>query len=94
MDLDTVRYSVPHRHVRETVAVVVGLDHVEIWLRGACIARHARCPEPHSWVRDPAHFQGLYRPDSRPTAAAAGPPPDPLARPLLAYTLIVEGGRP
>jgi transposase len=51
VDLDTVRYSVPHRHVREAVAVVVGLDHVEIWLRGACIARHARCLEPHSWVR-------------------------------------------
>lgn len=90
VDIDTVRYSVPHRHVRESVEVVVGLDRVEIWLRGACIACHARCSEPHSWVRDAAHFQGLYRSDPPP----ATPPPGPVARPLSVYTALVEGGQP
>jgi hypothetical protein len=42
VDIDTIRYSVPHRHVRERVEVVVKDDHVEIWLRGQRIARHTR----------------------------------------------------
>jgi len=91
VDIDTIRYSVPHRHVRETVEVVVGLDHVEVWLRGASVARHPRCLEPNSWIRDPAHFQGIYRSDPRP---AEVPPPDPVARPLSVYAAIVEGGQP
>jgi transposase len=91
VDIDTIRYSVPHRHVRETVEVVVGLEQVEVWLRGACIARHARCLEPRSWVRDATHFQGLYRPES---GSSTVPPPDPTARPLSAYAQVVEGGRP
>ena len=36
----------PDRHVRETVEVVVQQEHVEIWLRGSCIARHVRYHEP------------------------------------------------
>lgn len=91
VDIDTIRYSVPHRHVRETVEVVVGLDQVEVWRRGASVARHARCSEPNSWVRDPAHFQGIYR--SEPQLAVV-PTPDPAARPLSVYAAIVEGGRP
>ena len=91
VDIDTIRYSVPHRHVRETVEVVVGLEQVEVWLRGACVSRHARCFEPNSWVRDASHFQGIYRVESPP---AAVPPPGPEARPLSVYAAIVEGGRP
>jgi len=91
VDIDTIRYSVPHRHVRETVEVVVGLEQVEVWLRGACIARHARSLEPGSWVKDGSHFQGLYRPE---TASNAVPPPTPEARPLSVYAAIVEGGQP
>jgi len=91
VDLDTIRYSVPYRHVRETVEVVVGLEQVEVWLRGSSIARHKRCFEPHAIVRDPAHFQGLYRAES---PAAVVSPPSPMARPLAAYAAIVEGGRP
>jgi transposase len=95
VDIDTVRYSVPYRHVRETVEVVVGLETVEILLRGSCVARHRRSDEPHAWVRDPQHFDGLLR-RARPEAAAPAPmpPPDPLERPLSAYAAIVEGGRP
>jgi transposase len=97
VDIDTVRYSVPHRHVRETVEVVVGQERVEIWLRGRCIAAHVRCYEPFAWVRDPAHFEGLFRseatpPEPRPSSAQAWcsfP-----ARPLSHYAELVEGGRP
>jgi transposase len=95
VDIDTIRYSVPHRHVREHVEVVVGTDRVEVWLRGGRIASHARSFEPGAWVRDPAHFEGLYRPETTiPTARVNPEGPSPAARPLSAYTAIVEGGRP
>jgi hypothetical protein len=95
VDIDTIRYSVPHRHVRETVEVVVGLEQVEVWLRGTCVARHTRCLEPGSWVRDPAHFQGLYRLAVSPAASSAtSPPAGAVVRPLTDYAALVEGGRP
>lgn len=93
VDIDTVRYSVPYRHVRETVEVVVEDKHVEIYLRGACIARHPRCDEPHALVRIPAHFEGLFRRPATSPAPAAGPA-DGVARPLSIYAELVEGGRP
>lgn len=95
VDIDTIRYGVPHRHVRERVEVVVGIDRVEVWLRGACIAGHVRSFEPGAWVRDPAHFEGLYRPGTTPPTTPPSPAaPDPAARPLSAYAAVVEGGRP
>jgi transposase len=93
VDIDTVRYSVPYRHVRETVEVVVEEQHVEVYLRGARIARHARSYEPYAVVRDPAHFEGLFR-RGAPTPTAVEPPADPVARPLTIYAELVEGGRP
>jgi transposase len=95
VDIDTIRYSVPHRHVREHVEVVVGPRRVEVWLRGTPIASHMRSFEPGAWVRDPEHFQGLYRPETTPaTVPANATQPNPMARPLSAYTAVVEGGRP
>jgi transposase len=95
VDIDTIRYSVPHRHVREHVEVVVGPERVEVWLRGTRIASHARSFEPGAWVRDPAHFQGLYRPETTSTTVPTSvSPPNPVARPLSAYTAVVEGGQP
>ena len=61
VDIDTTRYSVPYRHVREVVEVVVKEEEVEIWLRGTCVAKHSRGHEPHALVRNPAHFEGLFR---------------------------------
>jgi transposase len=94
VDIDTIRYSVPYQNVREKVEVVVTQDQVEVWLRGVSIARHARCHEPHTEVRNPAHFEGLFR--RRPTAPAVNcseAPVDPVCRPLSIYAELVEGGR-
>src|SRR5512135_1328619 len=94
VDIDTVRYSVPFRHVRETVEAVIKEEKVEIWLRGTCIANHARCREPHSMVRNPAHFDGLFRRMAN-TQVSASPAPStsPVRRPLSIYAELVEGGR-
>ena len=95
VDIDTVRYSVPYRHVRKIVEAVVKEEEVEIWLRGTCIAKHARCREPFTLVRNPSHFEGLFR---RRTDVQASAPPspvaDPVCRPLSIYAALVEGGRP
>ena len=95
VDIDTIRYSVPYRHVREIVAAVVKEEEVEIWLRGTCIARHSRGHEPHALVRNPAHFEGLFRRVAGAQAPAPSPPAaNPVCRPLSIYTELVEGGRP
>ena len=95
VDVDTVRYSVPYRHVRETVEAVVKEEEVEIWLRGTCIAKHPRCREPHTLVRNPAHFEGLFRRVAGTQAKAlSAPVANPVGRPLSIYAELVEGGRP
>lgn len=92
VDIDTIRYSVPFRHVHETVEVVVEAELVEIWLRGVCVARHARCIEPRAWVRDPAHFEGLWRREREtPSGPSAPTIVNPVARPLSVYAELVEG---
>jgi transposase len=92
VDIDTIRYSAPHWHVRETVDVVVKEAQVEIWLRGRCIAQHIRAFEPHTWVRNPAHFEGLFRSDANaPIPATSEKSPSSLARPLSIYAELVEG---
>jgi transposase len=95
VDIDTIRYSVPYRHVRETVEVVVKEQEVEIWLRGTCIANHSRGHEPHALIRNPAHFEGLFRRMAGaqdPTLCL--PAANPVCRPLSIYAELVEGGRP
>jgi transposase len=95
VDIDTIRYSAPHWHVRETVEVVVKEERVEIWLRGRCIAVHVRCYEPFTWVRDPAHFEGLFRSETTTTPVASSEESScSVVRPLSIYAELVEGGRP
>jgi transposase len=95
VDIDTIRYSVPHWHVRETVDVVVGQERVEVWLRGRCVATHVRCFEPYQYVRNPAHFEGLFRSQAEPpNPSHSSAEPCPLVRPLSVYAELVEGGRP
>jgi transposase len=94
VDVDTIRYSVPYKHVRETVEVVIDRDQVEIWLRGTIIAQHLRCSEPHTWVRNPAHFEGLFRRESESQAPSSSDvSTNPVLRPLAIYAELVEGGR-
>ena len=94
VDIDTIRYSVPYKHVRETVEVVVNREQVEIWLRGTIVAQHVRCSEPHTWIRNPAHFEGLFRRQSEsqpPNSSEVST--NPVSRPLAIYAELVEGGR-
>jgi hypothetical protein len=62
VDVDTVRYSVPHRLVRESVEVQVGEAEVRLFHAGKLVATHTRGKEPHGRVVDPAHWEGLWRP--------------------------------
>jgi transposase len=91
VDVDTVRYSVPHRLVRDQVEVVLEDQTVTILHGAIVVATHRRTTEPHARVVDPAHYVGLWRPTSDP------PPMGALAvlgRDLATYaTLIAGGGR-
>jgi len=57
VDVDTIRYSVPHQLVRCTVDVLVLEHEVVIFDRHLEIARHRRHREPHQRVSDPRHFE-------------------------------------
>jgi transposase len=73
VNVETVRYSVPHRLVHTDVEVHVGDHVVQIFAGAALVATHARSREPHAVVRDPAHYAGLWRPTDAPPAAARRP---------------------
>ena len=90
VDVETVRYSVPHRLIRDHVDVIVE-DHAVRILHGTTlVATHRRVSEPFARIVDPAHFVGLWRPaavpaPSRGTLAALG-------RDLADYDVVVSGG--
>ena len=91
VDLDTVRYSVPHRLVRDHVEVRVDDQMVRIFHGSTLVATHTRAVEPYARVIDPAHYTGLWR-----TAAAgdAGPAQTLalLGRDLGDYAAVISGG--
>jgi transposase len=92
VDVDTVRYSVPHRLVRDRVEVKVDEREVRIYHGVDLVAVHARSFEPHSRVVDKAHYAGIWR---TPVAFDTVEPPSPLAalgRTLDDYARVVEGG--
>ena len=92
IDVDTVRYSVPHRLVRDHVDVVIDEQTVQVFHGSRLIATHARSTEPFARVVDPAHYEGLWR---RPAVTADSPADTSLARlgrDLAAYAAIVTGG--
>lgn len=80
VDVDTIRYSVPHALVRERVEVAVGDHDVSVFFGGQEVAKHARSFEPFNVVRQSAHFAGLWRP-----ADAQRVPESPSASPLAAF---------
>lgn len=95
VDVDTVRYSVPHALVRERVEVALGDADVRVFFGASEVARHTRCHEPFAIVRDPAHFVGLWRRNAEeaPTTSAAAPSPlAALGRTLDDYAAAVGGG--
>ncbi len=92
VDVDTVRYSVPHRLVRDHVEVVLDVQTVQIFHGATCVATHARSSEPFARVVDPAHFEGLWRrpitpSDDRLAVSSLAP----LGRDLAEYAAIVAG---
>jgi len=92
VDVDTVRYSVPHRLVREHVEVAVGEDDVRILHGGHLVATHVRSREPHAIVTDPAHLAGLWRatdlePPTRTPSALTS-----LGRSLAEYADVITAG--
>ncbi|QSQ28027.1 IS21 family transposase [Pyxidicoccus parkwayensis] len=89
VDVDTVRYSVPHRLVRERVEVQVGDSQVRIFHAGQLVATHARSREPHGRVIDPAHWEGLWRLRPVETTGATSALAE-LGRTLGAYAQVVE----
>lgn len=89
VDLDTVRYSVPHRLVRDHVEVTIDEQTVRIFHGPTLVATHARAVEPYARVIDPAHYAGLWRAPETPAAAA---PLALLGRDLDAYAAVISGG--
>ena len=71
VDIDTVRYSVPHRLVRERVEVALGEADVRIYLGTELVAVHRRVFEPHARVLDPSHYAGLWRASTAAEAPAS-----------------------
>ena len=88
VDVDTIRYSVPHGLVRRTVEVLVGDDEVTIFDGNAVVARHRRSHEPHERVVIAAHFDGLWR---RPDQVVTVTPPLPAGRSLADYAAAIGG---
>ena len=90
VNVDTVRYSVPHRLVRRTVQVLVGDEEVVIFDGPELVARHARCSEPHRRVVDPRHFEGLCRVTTADRVVTT--PLSPYGRSLADYAAAIGGG--
>lgn len=87
VDVDTIRYSVPHALVRRAVEVLVTENEVIIFDGATIVARHQRSHEPHQRVVVPAHFAGLYRP----VELAVTPEPLPQGRSLADYAAVIGG---
>lgn len=91
VDIDTVRYSVPHRLVRDHVEVALDHDTVRIFHGTTLVATHRRSYEPFSRVVDPAHWAGLWRVEAPVPDDAA--PLATLGRSLEDYAAVVGGTR-
>lgn len=92
VDLDTVRYSVPHRLVRDYVDVTVDEQTVRIFHGPTLVATHARSVEPFARVIDPAHYTGLWRAPAPPKDAAPAHTLAFLGRHLDEYAAVIRGG--
>jgi hypothetical protein len=91
VELDTVRYSVPHRLVRDHVEVAVEGETVRIYHGTTLVATHRRSLEPYARITDPAHFAGLWRSVSAPSDVPTGSLAL-LGRDLADYAALIDGG--
>ena len=90
VDVDTIRYSVPHRLVRDHVEVLVEDRLVRIFHGTEMVATHARSTEPFARVVDRAHYAGLWR---SALDDAATPGLALLGRDLADYAAVVDGAQ-
>ncbi len=101
IDVDTNRYSVPWRLVREKLTVVVN-DGVIVVKQGAIdVARHNEVDGSHQVIRKAEHFEGIRcrtptevgttATNSQPASAEATSPPPELLRSLDDYASAVGG---
>jgi transposase len=93
VDVDTARYSVPHRLVKEELEVLVLEDEVVIFRGTLEVARHRRAKEPRERVIDPRHYDGLWRPWEKAVSETTLEEVFP-GRTLAAYQAVVEGAVP
>jgi transposase len=94
VDVDTIRYSVPHRLVRQHVEVALGTTTVRLFHGVELVATHRRSMEPFSIVKDPAHYAGLWRmaaPLDTPPSPPSSSPLSALGRSLADYAAAVGG---
>lgn len=93
VDVDTVRYSVPHRLVRDRVEVLVREDSVRIFHGTTLVAEHRRSSEPHTTVIDRSHLDGLWRRVATSPSQPEASPLQALGRSLDDYAAVVGGTR-
>lgn len=93
VDVDTARYSVPHRLVKEDLEVLVLEEEVVIFRGTEEVARHRRAKEPRERVIDQRHYDGLWRPWEKAMSETTLEDVFP-GRTLAAYQAIVEGAVP
>lgn len=84
VDVDTNRYSVPHRLVGRTVEVVIEDGHVLVRSDGVEVARHVQVRGRHRVSLVAAHTEGLWR--TRATLVAD----EPVERPLAVYEEVAD----
>jgi transposase len=92
VDIDTVRYSVPHRLVRTDVEVLVAECEVRIYSGAELVATHVRTREPHTSVVDFAHYRGLWRAPPQLPPAEPSRALEALGRSLADYEAALLGG--
>ena len=89
VDVETVRYSVPHRLVREHVDVAVGEEVVRIYFGTELVAMHQRSRDPYAHVVQPEHYAGLWRQPSQ--AVADDETLQSFGRALAEYAAVIPG---
>lgn len=91
VDVDTVRYSVPVKHVGRWVEAQRDPGRVRIVCDGIVVADHARSFEPHAIVQNPQHQDGLFKRVASPSTQTSSP----VSSPLDAYNdIVIEASLP